>query len=457
MLVVALFLLPAFIAAGFFFVGQKQGEVFFAANSRIVRQFSHPGLPFHCGLYVASWALLPAFGLAILWLVGQHQLLIFWLEAELDGQPNPSLALYQVQALAASGAQEGAFSALAALHGARVATGHWLALLFASLCSFAGGWLCLHYLHPQTRTRDALESLLRFAMLLAGLTAILITLGIFLSMLVESWRFFQLVPLTEFLFGLHWSPQTALRADQVAASGSFGAVPLFAGTLLISAIALLVAGPAGLLAAIYTAEFASPQARRRIKPVLELLAGVPTVVYGFFAALWLAPLIRQSGEAMGLNAASESALAAGLVMGLMILPFISSLSDDCFKSLPNSIREGAYALGATRSEAVLGVLLPAAMPSIASAFLLAISRAIGETMIVVMAAGLAANLTANPFAAATTVTVQIVTLLTGDQEFDSAKTLAAFALGMTLFLITLALNVLAFRLMQHYRRQQAGL
>ena len=242
---------------------------------------------------------------------------------------------------------------------------------------------------------------------------------------------------------MRWSPQIALRADQVGSSGAFGAVPLFAGTLLITAISIVVAGPIGLLAAIYTAFYADRRARAVIKPTLELLAGVPTVVYGFFAALIVAPAVRDLGAQIGLSVASESALAAGLVMGVMIIPIISSLSDDAITTIPKALRDSSYALGATRSETIRRAILPAALPGLVAAFLLAISRAIGETMIVVMAAGLAANLTPNPLEAVTTVTVQIVTLLTGDQEFDSAKTLAAFALGLTLFAVTLGLNVIA--------------
>ena len=245
----------------------------------------------------------------------------------------------------------------------------------------------------------------------------------------------------------------ALRADQVGSSGAFGAVPIFVGTLLISLIAMIVAVPIGLMSAIYLSEYASRNLRSVLKPLLEILAGIPTVVYGFFAALTVAPMVRTMGTEIGLDVASESALAAGLVMGIMIIPFVSSLSDDVISAVPTNLREGAYGLGAMKSETILRVVLPAALPGIVGSVLLAMSRAIGETMIVVMAAGLAANLTANPFAAVTTVTVQIVTLLVGDQEFDSAKTLAAFALGLVLFAITLALNIVALMTVRKYREQ----
>lgn len=245
----------------------------------------------------------------------------------------------------------------------------------------------------------------------------------------------------------------AIRSDQVGSSGAFGAIPLFAGTLLISFIAMLVAVPIGLMSAIYLSEYAGPRLRATAKPVLEILAGIPTVVYGFFAALTVAPFIRNLGESIGLSVSSESALAAGLVMGIMIIPFVSSLSDDVINAVPQALRDGAYGLGATRSETIVKVVIPAALPGIVGGVLLAVSRAIGETMIVVMAAGLAANLTANPLEAVTTVTVQIVTLLVGDQEFDSPKTLAAFALGLMLFLVTLALNVIALHVVRRYREQ----
>ncbi|MGH8286551.1 MAG: phosphate ABC transporter permease subunit PstC, partial [Steroidobacteraceae bacterium] len=286
-----------------------------------------------------------------------------------------------------------------------------------------------------------------------SMIAVLTTIGIIASVVFEAARFFGKVPWYEFLFGLEWSPQTAIRADQVGSSGAFGAVPLFWGTILISVIAMLVAVPIGLFSAIYLAEYAHARFRAWTKPMLEVLAGVPTVVYGFFAALTVGPALRAWGEAVGLDVASESALAAGLVMGIMIIPFVSSLADDMITAVPQALRDGAYALGATQSETIRQVVFRAALPGIVGGVLLAISRAIGETMIVVMAAGLAANLTANPLEAVTTVTVQIVTLLVGDQEFDSPKTLAAFALGLMLFIVTLALNVLALHIVQKYREQ----
>ena len=314
------------------------------------------------------------------------------------------------------------------------------------------GW-AYRRVRPEFRARNRVEQAIEYLLIAASCVAILTTIGIFLSVFFEALRFFQQVSLLDFLFGLSWSPQTAIRADQVGASGAFGAVPLFTGTLLISGIAMLVAVPVGLMSAIYLSEYASRRFRAYAKPLLEILAGIPTVVYGYFAALTVAPLLRGLGESIGLDVASESALGAGLVMGIMIIPFVSSLSDDVITAVPQALRDGSYGLGATRSETIRYVVFPAALPGIVGAVLLAVSRAIGETMIVVMAAGLAANLTANPLEAVTTVTVQIVMLLTGDQEFDSPKTLAAFALGLVLFLVTLALNVVALRVVRRYREQ----
>lgn len=326
-------------------------------------------------------------------------------------------------------------------------------LAAATAAGGLGGWLARRSIQPAARARTRVEALFQALLALSSSVAILTTIGIIASVLFESIRFFHSVPVSDFLFGLAWSPQTALRADQVGASGSFGAVPLFAGTILISAIALAVGAPLGLLSAIYLAEYAGPRQRAVAKPILEILAGIPTVVYGFFAALTVAPLVRDAGTGLGLSVASESALAAGVVMGIMLIPFVSSLSDDVIAAVPQALRDGSYAVGATRSETIRNVVLPAALPGIVGALLLAVSRAIGETMIVVMAAGLSANLTANPFKAVTTVTVQIVSLLVGDQEFDSPKTLAAFALGLVLFLATLMLNVVALQVVRRFREQ----
>lgn len=306
------------------------------------------------------------------------------------------------------------------------------------------------------RARNRVESVISALLMLASLIAILTTLGIVFSLLFESLRFFASInwQVADFLFGLQWSPQIAIRADQIGQSGAFGAVPLFAGTALITVIAMSVAIPVGLFSAIYMSEYATPRVRAVAKPVLEVLAGVPTVVYGFFALLTVGPFLRDFALFLGYeDAVTQSALSAGLVMGVMIIPFISSLSDDVINAVPQTLRDGAYAMGATKSEAIRHVVLPAALPGVVGAVLLGVSRAIGETMIVVMAAGQGANLTANPLESVTTITVQIVTLLTGDQEFDSSKTLAAFALGLVLFTLTLMLNIIALRVVQRFRER----
>ena len=298
-----------------------------------------------------------------------------------------------------------------------------------------------------------MERLIIGVMILCSLVAVLVTIGIVASLLGQAWAFFERISFWDFITGTKWSPQTALRADQVAAEGAFGVIPLFTGTLLISTIAMAVATPLGLASAVYLAEYANRRTRDVIKPLLEILAGIPTVVYGFFAALMVAPFIRWTGGSMGLEVASESALAAGLVMGIMIIPLISSLSDDVINAVPQALRDASLGLGATQAETIRKVILPAAIPGIAGSLLLAASRAIGETMIVVMAAGLAANLTANPLDAVTTITAQIVALLQGDQEFDSAKTLSAVALGLLLFVATLCLNYASLRIVKKYREQ----
>ena len=344
----------------------------------------------------------------------------------------------------------------------------WGAAVAAVLAAILGGLFAFSQIRPNVRARNRVEGWVWGALFVCSAVAVLTTIGIIASLAFDALRFFQHVPVTEFLFGTQWSPQIAIRADQVGSSGAFGAVPLFAGTLLIMLIAMLVAAPIGLLSAIYLSEYAGRTARAVIKPVLEILAGVPTVVYGFFAALTVGPALRVFFNEIGLFliggpldglgqylalVQNQMALTAGAVMGIMLIPFVSSLSDDILNAVPQSLRDGSFAMGATKSETVKRVLLPAALPGIAGALLLAVSRAVGETMIVTMAAGLAANLTFNPLDTVTTVTVQIVTLLTGDQEFNSAKTLSAFGLGLTLFLVTLMLNIVAQRIVQTYREQ----
>ena len=301
------------------------------------------------------------------------------------------------------------------------------------------------------RARQATEKIIHMIMVACAVVAVFTTVGIIASLLIESIRFFSLVPFTEFLFGLNWEPQIPMRDDQVAAEGAFGWIPVLTGTLLITAIAICIAVPVGLLSAIYLNEFATRSLHAVVKPMLEILAGVPTIVYGFFAILIVAPAIRTLGTSLGLDVAPNTAMAAGGVMGIMLIPFISSFADDAIAAVPQALRDGSLALGATRAETMLKVLFPAALPGIAGGILLAVSRAIGETMIVVMAAGLIAKLTLNPLDSVTTVTVQIVTLLIGDTSFDNPKTLAAFALGLMLFLVTLSINIFALRIVRKYR------
>jgi phosphate transport system permease protein len=420
-------------------------------------------LPSYHGAYVAIWCGLPALIVIALWVLLQTDLVErMVLSGIAEGTADMtagqiSLLLSDIRNLATGDITSRTPSPLVLEAAQRYAELQRLGFILmtgsAIVLASGGLFFALKAIQPALRARPQVERIIRAILFIASVIAILTTVGIILSLMFESIRFFGQVNPFEFLFGLTWSPQTALRADQVGGSGAFGAVPVFAGTLLITLIAMIVAVPIGLMAAIYMAEYASPRTRALVKPALEILAGIPTVVYGFFAALTVGPLFRGLGESVGLPVASESALAAGLVMGVMIIPFVSSLSDDVINAVPQSLRDGSYALGATQSETIRQVVLPASLHGIVGAVLLAVSRAIGETMIVVMAAGLSANLTANPLEAVTTVTVQIVTLLVGDQEFDSAKTLAAFALGLVLFLATLVLNVIALRVVRKYREE----
>lgn len=420
----------------------------------------HSRPPFH-GLYVALWTVLPPLVMIALWLSVEGDLVMRMTVAALPselralGPAQLGLVVSNIRNIAAGyglAADPAIITAAAHYSGLRVASANGMALAALALAP-AGLAYAQMRIRRDLRARNRVEAALRIFMVLCSTVAVFTTAGIVLSLVFESVRFFEQVPLHQFLFGLEWSPQMAIRADQVGATGSFGAVPLFAGTLLISGIAMLVAVPIGLLAAIYMAEYAPGRVRAAIKPALEILAGIPTVVYGFFAALVVGPLLRDAGASFGVAISSESALSAGLVMGIMIVPFVSSLSDDVITAVPQSLRDGSLALGATPSETIRRVVLPAALPGVVGGVLLAASRAIGETMIVVMAAGMSAKLSANPFEAVTTVTVQIVTLLVGDQEFDSPKTLAAFALGLVLFIVTLALNAVALVVVRKYREQ----
>jgi phosphate transport system permease protein len=420
-------------------------------------------LPGYYGYYVALWCGIPAFALLGLWLALEpyvvEKMLVSSLPETVQELPPSRLGLYvnDIRNLAdgniVSRDVDPELQATADHYTGLKHISHVAAILCVLAIAIAGMTYGRHRVSPKLRARNGVEKVITVFLIASSTIAILTTIGIVLSLVFEAGRFFTKVSPLDFLFGLEWSPQVALRADQVGASGRFGMIPLLAGTILISFIAMCVAAPIGLLSAIYMSEYAPTRIRTLVKPMLEILAGIPTVVYGFFAALTVAPSFREWGEAVGLSVSSESALAAGLVMGIMIIPFVSSLSDDVISAVPQAMREGSYGLGATKSETIKRVIFPAALPGIVGGLLLAVSRAIGETMIVVMAAGLAANLTANPLQAVTTVTVQIVTLLIGDQEFDSPKTLAAFALGLVLFCVTLVLNVIALHVVNKYREQ----
>jgi len=456
----ALLVALTLLSVGAFWIG-KSRSLALVGGSRGVRNLH--SLPGHYGLMTALWCALPALAVIAIWLMAQDAIIVRLVTDQLPetvrnlSENDLSLVLNDMRNLVAGNVP--ATSVSAAVQAASAEYIHLrgisrmaLTVLVAVLA--VGGVIMIRArITPQLRARNGVERVTEWLLLGCSTIAVFTTIGIVASVAFEAFRFFAIISPIDFLFGTSWSPQMAIRADQVGSSGSFGAVPLFAGTALISFIAMSIAVPIGLFSAIYLAEYAHPNFRTWAKPLLEVLAGVPTVVYGFFAALTIGPALRGWGEGIGLNVASESALAAGFVMGIMIIPFVSSLADDMISAVPQSLRDGAYALGATRSETIKQVVLRAALPGIVGGVLLAVSRAIGETMIVVMAAGLAANLTANPLEAVTTVTVQIVTLLVGDQEFDSPKTLAAFALGLVLFLVTLALNVLALHIVRKYREQ----
>lgn len=439
----------------------------YAANLRAARQVRAGGAPLHSlasfhGSYAFLLIAIPSVAFLVIWLILQGPLIDTMVLARFPAEMADadlgarSLALAEVKSIAGGrvfGEPEPwkteLATELAALRGqAGTALVGLLAILGAGLLIWARRRVSSTF-----RARQGVEKMILGLMVFCSLVAIFTTVGIIASLVTESVRFFARVPIHEFLFGLNWEPQIPIREDQVAGAGAFGWVPVIWGTAVITVVALVVSVPVGLMSAIYLNEFASKRFRAWVKPMLEILAGVPTVVYGFFAVLVVSPAIRELGLAMGLDVAPNTALAAGGVMGVMLVPFISSFADDALAAVPQSLRDGSLALGATRAETVLKVQFPAAISGIVGGVLLAVSRAIGETMIVVMAAGLIAKLTLNPLDSVTTVTVQIVTLLIGDTSFDNPKTLAAFALGLMLFLVTLGINILALRVVRKYREQ----
>ena len=448
------------IGLSFYFFGKSR--VVSLCNSTASRPHS---LVFYYGSFPAILATAPALILLSLWVAFDvlvfNQMLVsqFPSDLEIEGRQTVLILLAQIKNIS-NGIVVGQPD-IWILESAEKLTS-WQGIsnviisLVAGAISFLGGLYGVSLIKPEFRARNSVEVLLLAGLAVCSVIAIITTIGIVFSVIFESIRFFRLIPPLEFLTGTVWNPEfegAARAGSGQEGRAAYGSMPLFAGTFLISIIALSVSVPVGLLAAIYLSEYATRRVRGTVKPLLEILAGVPTVVYGFFAALTIAPFFRETGVLLGLDVASESALAAGFVMGIMIIPFVSSLSDDVINSVPQSLRDAALGLGSTKSETIKKVVLPAALPGIVASIILAVSRAVGETMIVVMAAGLAANLTANPLDAVTTVTAQIVTILVGDQEFESAKTLSAFALALTLIAITLVLNFFALQIVKKYREQ----
>ena len=455
-----LLLILLVLTATGFFIGRRKA---FAVS------FAHGGLknmhsrPVHYGALACLWCIVPSLLVFSFWQFFQSTIITDIVVSDLPAdirllsEPRLNLVINDIQNIV-----EGNITGQGISPDVMAAADHYRSLqktsevaltvliMTLSLAGIAGVWWKIS---PGLRARNHVENVVQILLIACSTIAVFTTVGIVLSVLYEAIRFFKVIPLHSFIFGLEWSPQMAIHAEQIGSSGAFGAVPVILGTLLITGIAMCVAVPIGLMSAIYLSEYANKKFRSIAKPLLEILAGIPTVVYGFFAALVVAPAIRNAGLSLGLDVSSESALAAGIVMGIMIIPFVSSLSDDVINAVPQSLRDGALGLGSTQSETITKVVLPAALPGIVGGVMLAVSRAIGETMIVVMAAGLSANMTANPLKAVTTVTVQIVTLLVGDQEFDSPKTLAAFALGLLLFAVTLVLNVIALVVVRKYREQ----
>ena len=448
------------IGLAFFFFGKNR--IFSLSRAAQTRPHS---LPVYHGSFPAILATAPALIILSLWLASDdlvfNQMLIaqFPADLQIEGRQTILILLAQIQNIADGiivGQPDAWIIQLADKLTAWRGLSDSIVSFVAVGLSLAGGLFGTSRIAPDFRARNAVETLLLAGLGVCSVIAIITTIGIVFSVIFESIRFFKLIPPLEFLTGTVWNPEfegAARAGSGQEGNAAYGSIPLFAGTFLISIIALSVSVPVGLLAAIYLSEYASKKVRGTVKPLLEILAGVPTVVYGFFAALTIAPFFRETGGLLGLDVASESALAAGFVMGIMIIPFVSSLSDDVISAVPQSLRDAALGLGSTKSESIKRVVLPAALPGIVASIILAVSRAVGETMIVVMAAGLAANLTANPLDAVTTVTAQIVTILVGDQEFESAKTLSAFALALTLILITLVLNFFALQIVKKYREQ----
>lgn len=453
--------LIAVFGSSAFFLGRVRGEKLLLSGAR--RMHSRPN--YH-GYFVAMWATVPIVLIAIAYGVFSESMTRTQLISELPSQfsllSEAELHSYldSVRLAAGNATTVGADRVFMAVTNRYLEIRGLLnagTLIVLGLLAAAGTVWARGRLKSDFRARSFVESGMEMVLFLCAGVAIATTAGIVLSLLWESLQFFRVVSAWEFLTGTRWNAQT---------EAEFGALPLFFGTFMIALIAMIVAAPIGLFSAIFLSEYASPRARAWIKPILEILAGIPTVVYGFFALLVVAPGIRQlaiwfNEGVIRLGLASEpilaaqptSALAAGLVMGIMVIPFVSSLSDDVINAVPQTLRDAAYALGATKSETVKQVVVPAALPGIIAALLLAVSRAIGETMIVVMAAGKSARISMDPTSDLTTITVQIVSLMTGETGFDDPKTLSAFALGLVLFAVTLLFNIVALRVVKKYREK----
>jgi phosphate transport system permease protein len=451
-----------FLVIGFgviaWITGRSRAAIFVRDGAGKTRGYVN-SLPNYHGWYLALWAIIPPLIFLTIWNSISPAMVTNMVLTSPDAANLPQDGFARAAILSearsiAMGLQQTAFQpkaeAFVAPYREALSYYRWIGFGLTMLLLFAGATFAYTRLKPDLRARSKVERLVMVSLLAASLIATFTTIGIFASLIFESVRFFQMVSPLEFLFGTSWSPRDSVIAG---ADNGYGAIPLFWGTIFVGAIiAMIVAIPLGLMSAVYLTQYASASMRKWLKPILEVLAGVPTVVYGYFAALTVAPAVRDFAVAIGFsNAASDNALAAGVVMGVMIIPLISSMADDSIAAVPSSMRDGSYALGATKSETIKKVLLPAALPGVVGGILLAVSRAIGETMIVVMAAGYTANLTANPFNSISTITVQIKALLTGDINFDGPQVLAAFALGLTLFLVTFLLNFMALRIVKKYR------
>ena len=417
--------------------------------------------PQYHGTLVALWAVLPVLLAAVLWMVfsdaAARWVVNSLMPAELVEQGGSAYtAAYRRIENIASGfgvagtPEDWELAAGEALR--RFDTlGYMFLIGLAALAGAGLAWRAQLRLTARTRARNQVERVILVVLVACSVVAILTTLGIVFSLVAETLRFFTFISPFEFFFGTTWNP----RYDTTGAgtTGSFGMLPLLWGTLSIAFIAMLVAIPIGLMTAVWLSQYAPRRVRGIVKPIIEVLAGIPTIVYGIFALVTVGPFLRDIGAAVGLSINATSALTAGLVMGIMLIPFISSLSDDVIRQVPSAMRDGSLGLGATKSETIRKVILPAALPGIVGAILLAVSRAIGETMIVVLAAGNAPVLQFDPTQPTSAFTVAIVAALTGDSDFASPQSLVAFALGFTLFFMTLLLNVAALSIVRKYREQ----